>query len=410
MKKTILALLAGGALVLGAFSMGQGNHATAAPAAFKDVPASHWAKNAIDDAVSKGYLKGEGNGNFRPNAAVTRAEFAAILDRVSTNELQTDAGAETFADLAGHWSEKEVSEAAGKGFFQASNYPDEFKPNTPLTRVEMAKWMATGLAAKDADYKTALSDTKDTIVPVTEYYKGGLNQADYPYVSVALGTGLMSGYPDDSFGAGKTTTRAEVAVILQRFEQTQDKNPTSFKDLNELREVGLTGTNIKTVATNLSTTNGGLQAIYGKNVNLRNAIATVQIHHYIFIPGSTLANLGSVYGKMFVDKEYMVNRKFYLVLIDETVTPNVDNFTYQKYLGAIDNDFKAGFRVEGDVSKKFGYKTPPNDGSHFFDKGKGIRMWSAGNVIKELPDGERTASVSVTATDGTTIRVGNNRK
>ncbi|MEC0368808.1 S-layer homology domain-containing protein [Paenibacillus chibensis] len=405
MKKTILALLAGGSLVLGAFSMGQGNHATAAPAAFKDVPASHWAKNAIDDAVSKGYLKGEGNGNFRPNAAVTRAEFAAILDRVSTNDVQTGVSTGTFSDLAGHWSEKEVSEAAGKGFFQASDYPGGFKPNTPLTRVEMAKWMATGLAAKDADYKTALSDTKDTIVPVTEYYKGGLNQADYPYVSVALGTGLMSGYPDDSFGAGKTTTRAEVAVILQRYAGTQGKAAESSKALNELREVGLTGTNVRTVAPNLAITDGGLQKIYGKNVNLRNGIATVQIHHFIFIPGSTLADLGSVYGRMFVDKEYMVNSKNYLVLIDETVTPNVDNFTYQKYLGAIDNDFKAGFRVEGDVSKKFGYKTPPNDGSHFFDKGKGVRMWSAGMFVKLFDQGENRYSTTITATDGTEIRV-----
>lgn len=406
MKKRMITLLAI-TLIFGA-CLGLGQPASAAEGSFKDVPANHWAKKAIDYAVSKGYLKGEGNGNFRPNAAVTRAEFAAILDRVSTNEVKANVG--SFSDLAGHWSEKEVSEAAAKGFFNAGDYSNGFKPGTALTRVEMAKWMASGLAAKDEDYKTALSDTKETIVPVTEYYKGGLNKGDYPYVSVVLGTGIMSGYPDDSFGAGKTTTRAEVAVILQRYEGTQEKAASSFRDLSELREVGLTGTNVKTVALNLSTTEKGLQEIYGKNVNLRNGIATLQIHHYIFIPGASLADLGSVYGKMFVDKEYMVNSKNYLVLIDETVTPNVENFTYQRYIGAIDSYFKAGFRVEGEVSKKFGYKTPPNDGSHFFDKGKGIRMWSAGMLVKVLPEGEMTSSVAVSATDGTTIRVVNNRR
>ncbi|GIP27943.1 hypothetical protein J23TS9_30730 [Paenibacillus sp. J23TS9] len=401
MKKRMITLLAI-ALIFGA-CLGWGKPASAAEGSFKDVPANHWAKKAIDYAVSKGYLKGEGNGSFRPNAAVTRAEFAAILDRVSTNEVKANVG--SFSDLAGHWSEKEVNEAAAKGFLNAGDYSNGFKPGTALTRVEMAKWMASGLAAKDEDYKTALSDTKETIVPVTEYYKGGLNKADYPYVSVVLGTGLMSGYPDDSFGAGKTTTRAEVAVILQRYEGTQEKAASSFQDLSELREVGLTGTNVKTIAPQLSITDGGLLKIFGKNVNLRNGIATIQIHHYIFIPGSSMADLGSVYGKMFVDKEYMVNPKTYLVLIDETVTPNADNFTYQKYLGAIDNDFKAGFRVEGDVSTKFGYKTPPNDGSHFFDKGKGIRMWSAGMFIKTLPENKDRYSTTVTANDGTSISV-----
>ncbi|WP_136604090.1 S-layer homology domain-containing protein [Paenibacillus dokdonensis] len=401
MKKRMITLLAI-ALILGA-CLGWGKPASAAESSFKDVPANHWAKKAIDYAVSKGYLKGEGNGSFRPNAAVTRAEFAAILDRVSTNEAKANMG--SFSDLAGHWSEKEVSEAAAKGFLSVGDYSNGFKPGTALTRVEMAKWMASGLAAKDEDYKTALSDTKETIVPVTEYYKGGLNKADYPYVSVVLGTGLMSGYPDDSFGAGKTTTRAEVAVILQRYEGTQEKAASSFRDLSELREVGLTGTNVKTVAPKLSITDGGLQEIYNKNINLRNGIAVLQIHHYIFIPGSSMADLGSVYGKMFVDKEYMVNPKTYLVLIDETLTPNADNFTYQRYLGAIDNDLKAGLRIDGDVTKKFGYKTPPNDGSHFFDKGKGIRFWSAGMFMKTLNDNEDRYSNAVTANDGTTIRI-----
>ncbi|MEC0238701.1 S-layer homology domain-containing protein [Paenibacillus dokdonensis] len=406
MKKRMITLLAI-ALIFGA-CLGWGKPASAAEGSFKDVPANHWAKKAIDYAVSKGYLKGEGNGNFRPNAAVTRAEFAAILDRVSTNEAKANMG--SFSDLAGHWSEKEVNEAAAKGFLSVGDYSNGFKPGTALTRVEMAKWMASGLAAKDEDYKTALSDTKDTIVPVTEYYKGGLNKADYSYVSVVLGTGLMSGYPDDSFGAGKTTTRAEVAVILQRYEGTQEKAASSFRDLSELREVGLTGTNVKTVAPKLQVSEGGLNEIYNKDINMRDGVMVLNIHHYIFIPGSTMSNLGSVYGKMFVGEEFMINQKTYLVLVDETATPKVDNFTYQKFLGAIDSRLIAGFRVEGDVSKNFGYKTLPNDGSHFFDKGKSIRFWSATRVVKFLSDDEKRYEVSATAKDGTWIRIVNTEK
>lgn len=132
----------------------------------------------------------------------------------------------------------------GMGFISTMDYPNGFKPGTSLTRTEMAKWMASGLAAKNEDFKQALSDTEDTLVPVAEYHKGGLNKSDYPYVSVVLGTGLMAGYPDGTFGPSKTTTRAEVAVILARYETVQDKKASSYQDLNEMREVGLTGTNL----------------------------------------------------------------------------------------------------------------------------------------------------------------------
>ncbi|ULO04821.1 S-layer homology domain-containing protein [Paenibacillus sp. 19GGS1-52] len=39
---------------------------------FKEVPSSHWAKYAIDQAVAKGYFKGYSDGTFKPNSQVTR--------------------------------------------------------------------------------------------------------------------------------------------------------------------------------------------------------------------------------------------------------------------------------------------------------------------------------------------------
>lgn len=396
--KKVMALLLTGTLAIGTWT-GAGGASSAASSSFKDVPSTHWAKGAIEYAVSKGYLKGDGTGKFRPSDAVTRAEFASILTRVSTNENPGAAG--NFSDLSGHWSEKEVNDAAGKGFFSSTDYPNGFKPGTPLTRAEMAKWMASGLATKNADFKKALEDTKDTIVPVTEYYKGGLNKSDYPYVSVMLGTGLMSGYPDDSFGAGKTTTRAEVAVIIQRYETTQEKSPSTFKGLSELREVGTTGTNLRTVIPAYQyTPEHDFKSILGKDVSLRNGAGKVKIYHYIFMSGLSANETGSTYGRMFTDKDTMFFQKSYIVFIDSSVTALKDNFKFSSYTNGLKYFLQGGDRVFGSVSTKFGFNTLPSENADtFFKKGKETRFWSTSSIQRFVTYGESEVQ-NVFADDG----------
>lgn len=46
----------------------------------KKIPA--WAKAAVEEATKKGWMKGDDQGNFRPNDPITRAEFAVVLDRI----------------------------------------------------------------------------------------------------------------------------------------------------------------------------------------------------------------------------------------------------------------------------------------------------------------------------------------
>lgn len=49
---------------------------------FKDVPANHWARESIERLAQLGIIKGDEQGNFRPDQPITRAEVAALLDRV----------------------------------------------------------------------------------------------------------------------------------------------------------------------------------------------------------------------------------------------------------------------------------------------------------------------------------------
>lgn len=112
--KKVTQLILSGALVFAMFPFTD-NTSEAAVASFKDVPANHWAKASIDAAVTKGYLNGYSDGTFKPGATVTRAEFAALLARVSKGTPEVER-ANAFKDLTGHWSETEVNLAISLGF------------------------------------------------------------------------------------------------------------------------------------------------------------------------------------------------------------------------------------------------------------------------------------------------------
>lgn len=49
---------------------------------FRDVSANHWARSSIERLATLGVLKGDDQGQYRPNDPPTRAELAVVVDRV----------------------------------------------------------------------------------------------------------------------------------------------------------------------------------------------------------------------------------------------------------------------------------------------------------------------------------------
>ena len=54
-----------------------------AQTAFSDVSNNYWAKDFIQDLSERGIIKGFPDRTFRPDAPVTRAEFAAMIRSVN---------------------------------------------------------------------------------------------------------------------------------------------------------------------------------------------------------------------------------------------------------------------------------------------------------------------------------------
>ena len=99
---------------------------------YPDVSAGDWYNKAVATLSRMGILSGYEDGSFRPNATVTRAEFAAMAARFDTEAKPVDT---PFTDLTGCWAADEIAKAYGKGW--VNGYGDNtFRPNGPITRAE----------------------------------------------------------------------------------------------------------------------------------------------------------------------------------------------------------------------------------------------------------------------------------
>lgn len=99
---------------------------------FNDVNTEDWYNTAISTMAKIGIVKGRTEDSFVPNAFITRAEFAAICARFDDSEFKV---VDNFTDVAGHWAEHDIHEAAAHGWIRG--YEDgTFKPDQFITRAE----------------------------------------------------------------------------------------------------------------------------------------------------------------------------------------------------------------------------------------------------------------------------------
>ena len=101
---------------------------------FNDVAKGCWAANYIGYMQQFGIVTGYEDGSFRPDAPVTRAEFAAIASRFE----KLTQGSASFTDVPDtHWAVRYINFAATRGW--VTGYEDgTFKPEHSITRAEVA--------------------------------------------------------------------------------------------------------------------------------------------------------------------------------------------------------------------------------------------------------------------------------
>jgi len=131
---------------------------------FEDVPADAWYATAVNAIAGLNIIEGDGKGAFRPQDEITRAEFVAIGARFA----KAVEGKSTFSDLAGAaWAEDEIATAVGYGWVEGYG-EGSFKPENSITRAEAATVISRMLEREpDAAYIDANANSLKSFPDVT---------------------------------------------------------------------------------------------------------------------------------------------------------------------------------------------------------------------------------------------------
>lgn len=200
-----------------------------------DIRKDQWFYEAFGITMKAGLFQGDAAGTLRPDAPITRAEFAALIYRAWGKDPRVMTAdhpgkANSFTDVSSKdWFYKEVEACREAGILRG--YEDgSVHPNENISRQDAVLML---MRIRYTDEQLAAVNIDQTI------QQSGVNPADFadvsayaaPAMALALGD-LIQGDTDRRINPQKTITRAETATIYQRlffgdyaWEAPQDPEP-----------------------------------------------------------------------------------------------------------------------------------------------------------------------------------------
>ncbi|MBV1757024.1 MAG: S-layer homology domain-containing protein [Dethiosulfatibacter sp.] len=167
---------------------------------FTDIQ-NHWAKTEIEEWNVKGLISGYGDGTFKPNNNITRAEFITLINNVINIQVEEEI---SFDDVEeSDWYYKDLRKAIHGEYI--SGYEDNtFRADENISRQEVAVILQNliHLKATELESLEKFNDTQNT----PDWSKTALQ--------LAVQKGYLSGYKDHTLKASNYITRAESVKVL----------------------------------------------------------------------------------------------------------------------------------------------------------------------------------------------------
>ena len=169
----------------------------------------HWAQATVQRWMDQGLIGGYADGTFRPDQAITRAEFVKLLNKAIGAKTT---GTVAFSDVSENdWFYGELQLAMGAGY--VGGFEDgTFRPNDTVTRAQAAAFI---VKAKQLPANVQAAERFVDQGAIADWAKGA--------VGAAAQAGYIGGYQDGTFQADKALTRAEAVSMLDRVLQAADK-------------------------------------------------------------------------------------------------------------------------------------------------------------------------------------------
>ena len=159
---------------------------------FDDVATGLWYTTAINALYQKGVVGGDGSGNFYPEDDITRVEFIKML--CVALGITATGGSVTYSDVPrDHWGYSYICVAVAKGW--ATGEGGMFRPDQPITRAEATKITNIALGRTGDGFAADRNEQKFTDVPSSHWAYLHVAEAAEPKVdaSAGIGTGTITG-------------------------------------------------------------------------------------------------------------------------------------------------------------------------------------------------------------------------
>lgn len=194
---------------------------------FKDVSGTFWAKEEINSLVQLGVITGYQDNTFKPQAPVTREEFAKIITSAFYLDLPAADAPQTFVDVSrSRWSFSSVEAAKD---FLTGYYPPSgkafFDPTGKATREDVAVALVKTLGYQPDDLQNKHI--------LDRYYDAAKISPNLEtYLAIAVEKNLLTGYNDYTLRPGNSVTRAEAASLLFRVIKNSSTDSGTSLTLN----------------------------------------------------------------------------------------------------------------------------------------------------------------------------------
>lgn len=155
------------------------------------------------EALASRYIINGVNGEFKPNATITRAHFGAMISRALNLQAKEST---QYYDIRGEWYEKDIQALYEAGITQSTGL---YNPNAQLTREQAAAFMYRILTYMDA----TLEPTKR---PLRFADQHEIRREFLEAVTTLQELGIMQGKNGNKFDPQGKLTRGQMAKILRK--------------------------------------------------------------------------------------------------------------------------------------------------------------------------------------------------